>query len=54
MKGGITFVIPHRLATVRNATRILVFQNGRIIETGTFDELMQRGGSFSELVEAQF
>jgi len=32
MKGRTTFVIAHRLATVRNATRILVFQNGRIIE----------------------
>src|SRR5262249_6325705 len=39
MKGRTTFVIAHRLATVRNADRILVFQAGRIIETGTFDEL---------------
>src|SRR5580700_2217777 len=54
MKGRTTFVIAHRLATVRNATRILVFQNGRIIETGTFDELVKRGGHFSELVGAQF
>ena len=54
MKGRTTFVIAHRLATVRNATRILVFQNGRIIETGTFDELVKRGGFFSELVQAQF
>jgi ATP-binding cassette subfamily B protein len=54
MKGRTTFVIAHRLATVRNATRILVFQNGEIIETGTFDELQRRGGFFSELVRAQF
>jgi ATP-binding cassette, subfamily B, beta-glucan exporter len=54
MKGRTTFVIAHRLATVRNATRILVFQNGRVIETGTFDELQRRGGFFSELVQAQF
>jgi len=54
MKGRTTFVIAHRLATVRNATRILVFQNGRIIETGTFDELVKRGGHFAELVRAQF
>ncbi len=54
MKGRTTFVIAHRLATVRNATRILVFQNGRIIETGTFDELVKRGGAFAELVKAQF
>ena len=54
MKGRTTFVIAHRLATMRNATRILVLQNGRIIETGTFDELMRRGGFFAELVQAQF
>jgi glucan exporter ATP-binding protein len=54
MKGRTTFVIAHRLATVRKATRILVFQNGRVIETGTFDELQRRGGFFSELVQAQF
>jgi ATP-binding cassette subfamily B protein len=54
MKGRTTFVIAHRLATVRKATRILVFQNGEVIETGTFDELQRRGGFFSELVRAQF
>jgi ATP-binding cassette, subfamily B, beta-glucan exporter len=54
MKGRTTFVIAHRLATVRKATRILVFQNGHVIETGTFDELQHRGGFFSELVQAQF
>ena len=54
MKGRTTFVIAHRLATVRGATRILVFQNGRIVETGTFDELAKRGGFFAELVAAQF
>jgi ATP-binding cassette subfamily B protein len=40
MKGRTTFVIAHRLASVRGATRILVFQQGRIVETGTFDELV--------------
>ncbi|MGB7179412.1 MAG: ATP-binding cassette domain-containing protein, partial [Xanthobacteraceae bacterium] len=54
MRGRTTFVIAHRLATVRNATRILVFKDGRVVESGTFDELVQRGGSFTELVEAQF
>jgi len=54
MKGRTTFVIAHRLATVRNATRILVFQDGRIIESGSFDELVKRGGFFAELVHAQF
>jgi glucan exporter ATP-binding protein len=54
MKGRTTFVIAHRLATIRNATRILVFDNGRIIEAGTYDELLQRGGSFADLAKAQF
>jgi ATP-binding cassette, subfamily B, beta-glucan exporter len=54
MKGRTTFVIAHRLSTIRNATRILVFQNGRVIETGTFDELVARGGHFAELARAQF
>jgi ATP-binding cassette, subfamily B, beta-glucan exporter len=54
MKGRTTFVIAHRLATIRDATRILVFRQGRIVETGTFDELRARGGYFAELAEAQF
>ncbi len=54
MKGRTTFVIAHRLATIRNATRILVFNNGRVVETGTYDELLKRGGFFAELVNAQF
>ena len=54
MKGRTTFVIAHRLATIRNASRILVFQGGRIIESGTFDELMQLGGHFADLAKSQF
>ena len=54
MKGRTTFVIAHRLATIRNATRILVFDHGRIIESGTFDELVARSGRFAELAQAQF
>ena len=54
MKGRTTFVIAHRLVTIRDATRILVFQNGRIVESGTFDDLQRRGGFFAELVHAQF
>src|SRR6516225_1050039 len=54
MKARTTFVIAHRLATVRNANRILVFQGGCIIETGTFDELMRLGGHFAELARSQF
>jgi ATP-binding cassette, subfamily B, beta-glucan exporter len=54
MKGRTTFVIAHRLSTIRNATRILVFDSGRVIESGTFDELVAKGGRFSELARAQF
>jgi len=54
MKGRTTFVIAHRLSTIRNATRILLFDGGRVIETGTFNELVAKGGRFSELARAQF
>ena len=54
MKNRTTFVIAHRLATVRNATRIMVFEGGRIVETGTFDELIKRKGRFAKLAKAQF
>jgi glucan exporter ATP-binding protein len=54
MKGRTTFVIAHRLATIRNANRILVFEQGSIIETGSFDELVAKGGRFAELARAQF
>jgi glucan exporter ATP-binding protein len=54
MKGRTTFVIAHRLATIRNATRILVFNDGSIVESGTYDELVSKGGTFATLVKAQF
>jgi glucan exporter ATP-binding protein len=54
MKGRTTFVIAHRLATIRNATRILVFAGGRIVESGNFDELVRQGGRFAELARTQF
>ncbi len=54
MRGRTTFVIAHRLSTIRKATRILVFENGRVIETGTFDELVAKGGHFAEMARAQF
>jgi ATP-binding cassette subfamily B protein len=54
MKRRTTFVIAHRLSTVRNATRILLFENGHIVETGTFDDLVRLGGRFAALAKAQF
>jgi ATP-binding cassette subfamily B protein len=54
MRNRTTFVIAHRLSTVRNATRILMLDQGRIIESGSFDELVARSGRFAELARAQF
>jgi ATP-binding cassette subfamily B protein len=54
MKGRTTFVIAHRLATIRKADRILVFEGGRIVETGSFDALVRAGGRFAELAQAQY
>jgi glucan exporter ATP-binding protein len=54
MRGRTTFVIAHRLATIRNADRILVFDQGRIIESGTFEALVAEGGVFAGLAKAQF
>ena len=54
MVGRTTFVIAHRLATVRHATRILVFDQGRVVESGSFDELVAKGGLFANLAKAQF
>jgi glucan exporter ATP-binding protein len=54
MKGRTTFVIAHRLATVRNATRILLLEDGRIIEAGTFDALSRLGQKFAEVARTQF
>jgi ATP-binding cassette, subfamily B, beta-glucan exporter len=54
MKGRTTFVIAHRLATVRRADKILMFEKGRIVESGSFDELIAANGRFAELARAQF
>lgn len=53
-QGRTTFVIAHRLATIRDADLILVFQEGRIIERGDFCDLVRQGGYFAQLVETQF
>ena len=53
MKNRTTFVIAHRLSTVREASRILVFDMGRIVEAGTFDELVLAGGRFASLARTQ-
>ncbi len=53
MRGRTTFVIAHRLSTVRDADEILVFDAGRVVERGSFDQLLTRGGVFAELVRSQ-
>ena len=51
-RGRTTFVIAHRLATIRQATWILVFDGGRIVEQGTFAQLQAEGGAFARLARA--
>ena len=53
MEGRTTFIIAHRLSTVRDADEILVFDGGEIVERGRFDGLVERGGRFAELVATQ-
>ena len=54
MEGRTSFIVAHRLSTIRNADCILVMRDGVIVERGTHDELLARGNAYAELYNAQF
>ncbi|KIX18575.1 ABC transporter ATP-binding protein [Paracoccus sp. 228] len=53
-RGRTTLVIAHRLSTIRNADKIVVMESGRVVEQGSHDQLMARGGAYARLVALQF
>ena len=53
MAGRTVLVVAHRLSTIRNANRIVVFKKGVVVEEGDHDELIQAGGAYAELVSGQ-
>ena len=52
--GRTTFVVAHRLSTIRNADKIVVMESGRVVEQGSHDQLMAKGGAYARLVALQF
>jgi ATP-binding cassette subfamily B multidrug efflux pump len=52
--GRTSFVIAHRLSTVRNANQVIVIEDGRIVERGTHDGLIKTGGIYADLYKRQF
>ena len=54
MDGRTSFIVAHRLSTIREADKILVMKNGSIVESGKHEELLAKGGFYSELYYSQF
>ena len=54
MEGRTSFIVAHRLSTIKSADTILVMKNGNVIEQGNHEELMEKGGFYSELYNSQF
>lgn len=54
MAGHTSLIVAHRLSTIKNANRVLVLDEGKIVEQGTHDELLQKGGLYQDLYERQF
>ncbi|HBB62046.1 MAG TPA: multidrug ABC transporter ATP-binding protein, partial [Lachnospiraceae bacterium] len=54
MKGRTSFVVAHRLSTIREADEILVMRDGHIIEQGNHEELLKKNGFYKKLYTAQF
>ena len=54
MKGRTSFIVAHRLSTIKNADQILVMKAGNIIEQGTHEELLARNGFYANLYRSQF
>ena len=54
MEGRTSFVVAHRLSTIRNADLILVMRDGQIVEQGRHEDLLSAGGFYAKLYESQF
>ncbi len=54
MEGRTTLVIAHRLSTVQEADKIVVMEAGRVVEEGSHEELLARGGTYKRLYDLQF
>jgi subfamily B ATP-binding cassette protein MsbA len=54
MAGHTSLLIAHRLSTIKNADRVLVIDNGKVVEQGTHEALLKKGGLYQDLYERQF